>query len=51
MSDVTLIGVSFFETSGDGEDHHGVAVEGNIHGEGVEVVFCLGKFVEESHDT
>ena len=51
MSDIALIVVSFLETPGDGEDHHGVAVEGDVHSEGVQVVLGLGKFVQESNNT
>ena len=51
VSDVTLIVVSLLEAPGDCEDHHGVAVEGDVHGEGVQVVLGFRKFVQESDNT
>lgn len=51
VSDVVLVCSSLSEAASHCEDHHGVAVEGNIQGEGVQVVLCLGELVQERDNT
>ena len=51
MPDITLVISSLFEAAGDGEDHHGVAVEGDVQAERVEVMLRLGQLVKERNNT
>ena len=51
MPDVVLIISTLFEAPCDGEDHHGVAVKGDVKAERVHVVLRLRKLVKESNNT